>query len=101
MAQNTQMTRVQKVQRLKEVYINTVLAARASGNLPPTHTAACDLVIKENEAEILEMFPFLKNLPDNSYTPKQDPSRTEYTKGARIRLMLPDLYKKLQGLMQG
>ena len=101
MAQNKQMTRVQKVQWLKELYINTVLAAHASGNWPKSHTAASDLVFKEHEAEILEMFPYIANRPDNLHTPKQDPSRKYFTKGARIRMMLPGLYKRLRGLMQG
>jgi hypothetical protein len=102
MAQNTQMTRVQRVQWLEEVYINTVLPElRAPGNLLQSHTAACDFVLKKRSAEILEVFPAWKNLPDNLHTPKQDPSRTKVTKGAAARMVLPGLYKKLQGLMQG
>ena len=101
MAQNKQMTRVQRVQWLEERVTNTFLKKVAEGNQPKSLTHLCDLVFKEHEAEILEMFPYIANRPDNLHTPKQDPSRTKVTKGAVIRMMLPGLYKKLQGLMQG
>ena len=97
MAQNTQMTRVQRVQWLKELVTNTYLK-----KVPESLTHLCDLVVKEHEFEILEVFPDIANHNDNSYTPKQDPSRTEITKGAFVRMKLPrGFWKKLQGLMQG
>ena len=102
MAQNTQMTLVQSVQWLKELVTNTYLKKVAEGNQPESLTHLCDLVVKEHEPEILEVFPDIANHTDNSYTPKQDPSRTEITKGAFVRMKLPrGFWKKLQGLMQG
>ena len=102
MAQNKQMTRVQRVQWLEERVTNTYLKKAAEGNQPKTLTHLCDLVVKEHELEILEVFPDIANHDDNSYTPKQDPSRTKVTKGAFVRIKLPrGFWKKLQGLMQG